>query len=699
MKTKYLFLVFLIQFISIPLKAYIIDGIGYEIDEYDNTAYVTYNNTYVDENDDLHADPTYSGIIVIKSEITYWDKQTYPVTSIGWDAFIGSGITSVTIPNSINYIYPRAFEDCNNLTSVIVKNETPISISSHTFPNRANITLYVPADSKAAYESANYWKEFKEIVGFITFEDSNVEAICLANWDTNGDGILTFSEAAAVTTIGNVFENNTSITSFDELQYFTSVTSLANSAFAGCSALTSIVLPNGLTSIGNEAFDSCSELASIIIPDGVTAINYATFWHCYKLATVNIPNGVTTIGNWAFYRCSISSLTIPESVTSISNSAFAGCSSLTSIEVEGGNTIYDSRNDCNAIIETATNTLLAGCANTTIPESVTSIGDNAFYERSTITSITIPDAITSIGERAFIGCSNLTSIIIPEGVTSLGYASFNECSSLTTVIIPGNVTSIGERAFSACNSLASVIVNIETPLTIDEYCFSTVSGYSYGKTNATLYVHKGCKSAYEAALYWQDFKEIIEIPTVNVGSTGFATFCSPVDMDFSSVTEIKAYIASGFNPSTGTLVLTRVTEVPAGEGLYIVGDEGSYNVPATTTDMVYSNLLKGVTTATTISPTDGDNTNFILANGSHGVGFYTLSAAGELAGGKAYLQLQTASVASVKAINVVFNDEETAIKDVEQSPNVQGIYNLQGQQVNAPRRGLYIINGKKVIIK
>ena len=189
------------------------------------------------------------------------------------------------------------------------------------------------------------------------------------------------------------------------------------------------------------------------------------------------------------------------------------------------------------------------------------------------------------------------------------------------------------------------------------------------------------------------------MPAVNVGSTGYATFCSPFALDFSGITDIKAYIASGFNPSTGTLVLTRVTEVPAGEGLYIVGDEGSYNVPATTTDMVYSNLLKGVTTATTISPTDGDNTNFILANGSHGIGFYTLSAAGELAGGKAYLQLPTASVASVKAINVVFNDEETAIKDVEQHPNVQGIYNLQGQQVNAPRRGLYIINGKKVIIK
>ena len=696
MKTKYLFLVFLIQFISIPLKAYIIDGIGYEIDEYDNTAYVTYNNTYVDENDDLQPDPTYSGIIVIKSEITYWDKQTYPVTSIGWDAFIDSDITSVTIPNSINYIYPRAFEGCNNLTSVIVKNETPISISSHTFPNRANITLYVPADSKAAYESANYWKEFKEIVEFITFEDSNVEAICLANWDTNGDGILTFSEAAAVTRIGDVFRNNTSITSFDELQYFTGLTSIGhimdNYVFIGCSNLASISFPISITSIGGGAFSGCTSLASIDIPAGVTYIE---------------------------------------------SDAFLNSNSITSITVDEDNTVYDSRNDCNAIIETATNKLILGCVNTvipeevseidayafygspftsvSIPENVTSILDYAFggcselisinipsgvtnifrytfYNCSSLTSITIPSNVTQIWEGAFYGCSSLTSINIPNKVTSIGESAFERCTNLTTVVIGKQVASIGKNAFEMSNKITSVSVNREDPIYI-------LPGLFPNAASATLYVPAGTKSAYEAAAFWSWFGTVVEIPAVNIGSTGFATYCSPFALDFSSVTEIKAYIASGFNPSTGTLVLTRVTEVPAGEGLYIVGDEGSYNVPATTTDMVYSNLLKGVTTATTISPTDGDNTNFILANGSHGVGFYTLSAAGELAGGKAYLQLPTASVASVKAINVVFNDEETAIKDVEQSPNVQGIYNLQGQQVNAPRRGLYIINGKKVIIK
>ena len=171
-------------------------------------------------------------------------------------------------------------------------------------------------------------------------------------------------------------------------------------------------------------------------------------------------------------------------------------------------------------------------------------------------------------------------------------------------------------------------------------------------------------------------------------------------MDFTSVNGIKAYIASGFNPETGTLVLTRVTEVPAGEGLYIVGTPDTYDIPETTTAMVYSNLLKGVTTATTISPTDGENTNFILANGSHGIGFYTLSAAGELAGGKAYLQLPTASVSHVKAINFAFSDDsETGISETKEVREVKEVYNLQGQRVSQPKHGLYIINGKKVIVK
>lgn len=166
-------------------------------------------------------------------------------------------------------------------------------------------------------------------------------------------------------------------------------------------------------------------------------------------------------------------------------------------------------------------------------------------------------------------------------------------------------------------------------------------------------------------------------------------------------TDIKAYIVSGFNQETGTLVLTRVTEVPAGEGLYIAGTPGRHEIPQTETSMFYANLLKGVTEATDISPTDGNYTNFILSNGKYGVGFYTLSSTGTLDAGKAYLQLPTAGVASVKALKIEFdeNDDPTGIAITPASTEKQTIYNLAGQRVSQPQKGVNIINGKKVLTK
>ena len=160
-----------------------------------------------------------------------------------------------------------------------------------------------------------------------------------------------------------------------------------------------------VTSIGNEAFRNCSGLTSVTIPNSVTSIGEYAFEHCNGLTSVTIPNSVTSIDFGAFLGCSgLTSVTIPNSVTSIGLSVFADCSGLTSLKVEADNTKYDSRDNCNAIIEKETTTLISGTKNTIIPSGVTIIGNNSFYGCSGLTSVTIPNSVTSIGNYAFYKC-------------------------------------------------------------------------------------------------------------------------------------------------------------------------------------------------------------------------------------------------------------------------------------------------------
>ena len=270
---------------------------------------------------------------------------------------------------------------------------------------------------------------------------------------------VTFGDNSQLTSIGNyAFRYCSSLTS---IEIPSGVTSIGDDAFYGCSSLTSVTFGDNsqLTSIGYDAFRSCSSLTGIEIPSGVTSIGDSAFSGCSSLTGIEIPSGVTSIGYYAFSGCSsLTGIEIPSGVTSIGGGAFSRCLSLTSIIVESGNAVYDSRDNCNAIIETATNTLITGCQNTVIPNTVTSIGDDAFYGCSSLTSIEIPSGVTSIGGGAFSHCSSLTSIEIPSGVTSIGGYAFRGCSSLTSIEIPSGVTSIGDLAFSYCDNLTSIVV-------------------------------------------------------------------------------------------------------------------------------------------------------------------------------------------------------------------------------------------------
>jgi beta-lactam-binding protein with PASTA domain len=242
------------------------------------------------------------------------------------------------------------------------------------------------------------------------------------------------------------------------------VTSIGDRAFEYCKSLTSVTIPNSVTSIGNSAFSDCTRLTSVTISNSVTSIGNNAFYNCTRLTSVTLGNSVTSIGDRAFDNClSLISVTIPDSVTSIGSCAFLRCPSLTGIWVDKNNPVYSS--DANGILYNKNKTELiavhGSLTSVTIPNSVTSIGDEAFAGCGRLTSVAIGNSVTSIGEGAFGYCENLASVTIPNSVTSIGDWAFMDCTSLTSVTIPNSVTSIGNNAFSDCTSLKTVYFQSE----------------------------------------------------------------------------------------------------------------------------------------------------------------------------------------------------------------------------------------------
>ena len=208
-----------------------------------------------------------------------------------------------------------------------------------------------------------------------------------------------------------------------------------------------------VTSIGKSAFSNCDYLTEVSIPGSVKSIGEDAFLFCNKLTSQFIPSSVTTIGEAAFFGCSgLTKLTIQSKVTSIGEAAFSCCSALTSITVKKDNRYYEDMG-CNAIIEKSTNKLIAGCNNTIIPSSVTSIGAGAFQNCTGLTSVTLPQSLTSIGESAFGGCTGLKSVEIPKSVTTIGAYAFHDCTGITYIEIPNNVTRIEDGTFKGCTNL------------------------------------------------------------------------------------------------------------------------------------------------------------------------------------------------------------------------------------------------------
>ncbi len=504
------------------------------------------------------------GDVTIPSEI-----DGKKVTSIGSEAFSEcSSLTSISILSGVTSIGGWAFSECNSLESISI----PSSVTS---------------------------------IGDSAFLGCS--------------SLASISIPSGVTSIGgSVFSGCSSLAS---ISIPSNVMSIGDSAFAGCSSLASISIPSGVTRIGHFAFYKCSSLASISIPSSVTSIEYSAFSYCSSLESIevdesnttydsrencnaiietgnngiifgckatviprsvtyiwggafegcsslesiSIPSSVTVIGGNAFKGCSsLASISIPNSVTSIGDGAFGGCSSLASIEVDESNTRYDSRENCNAIIETESNTLISGCKATEIPSSVTSIGDLAFDDCSSLASISIPSSVTSIGDGAFGGCSSLASISIPSSVTSIRDWAFDGCSSLASISIPSSVTSIGDGAFGGCSSLASIsipssvtsigdlafegcssLVSISIPNSVTSIGGRVFSGCS---SLESISIPSGVTSIGERAFYDCSSLESISIPNsvTSIGDGAFGGCSSLTSISIpSSVTSIEELVFLG----------------------------------------------------------------------------------------------------------------------------------------------------------
>ena len=323
----------------------------------------------------------------------------------------------------------------------------------------------------------------------------------------------------SVTRIGDkAFE---SCASLQTVKFGSSLTQIGSEAFQSCKVLTNADIPETVSRIGDHAFAHCYALKNVTIHESVTEIEAYTFYDCTAMTNVTLPDSITSIGNYAFHNCAgLTAISIAKTVASIGNSAFGGCESVKSITVDQDNPVYDSRNNCNAIIRTSDNTLLIGCQSTVIPDTVTTIADSAFDSCTSLKSIVIPDSVTSIGVSAFYSCVSLESVTISDSVTTIGNEAFFDCKALTEVTIPDSVETIGTKAFYWCTSLDSVtILGLETE--IGEYAIGYKANDSRwwlsDPTYPTIYGYNGSTAedyAYDNSCYFISLGDKpVEIPT------------------------------------------------------------------------------------------------------------------------------------------------------------------------------------------
>ena len=391
-----------------------------------------------------------SGYNGTNSEVIIPSKyMNKPVIGILEEAFLENfTIQTIRLPESITFIGKKAFYECEKLKEITIPSQITEILSQTFYGCESLETVEILGNLEVIYEEAFYRCD----------------------------------ELVQVDFAGDVIEfKNKSFYGCSSLNKFTFPSScriIGEEAFV-LTNLGNVVLPEGLVTLGARAFDS-SGINGITIPSTIQEIAGHTFYNCDSLTSVTISEGVTKIGAYAFASCgALKQINIPASVTCVEAYVFAYCELLEKITVDVNNTVYDSRENCNAIIETATNTLIAGCWKTSVKDSVTKIGEAAFFGCG-LSSIYLHNNITEIGESAFSQCKDLSSVTIPEKVIIIEAGTFAGCQNLTEIIIKGNVTEIRDGAFKATIRLTKVVI----PASLEKFGENVFYNAS---TNAVIY--------------------------------------------------------------------------------------------------------------------------------------------------------------------------------------------------------------------
>jgi hypothetical protein len=343
------------------------------------------------------------------------------ISEIGKTAFERCiGLESICIPGNVKRIGELAFAACKGLKSVEIENGTEI-IEDSVFSYCNNLISAMLPESITEFGSG------------IFYDCENLTSVTLSN-DISEIKMSSFYDC----------KNLKSVTLPENLKV------IGETAFAGCKNLHSLSFPKHLEQIDVHAFWGCENLESVYFPESLQYIGYGAFAGCTGIKDLQLPHGPIHISGMAFGGCeNIESINIPRYIDDVFN-IFTGCHKLKKIVVDSENILYDSRNDCNAVIETSTNELVIGCVATVIPDSVRSIGISAFERCDSLKSIEIPEGVTVINALAFRKCQNLESVIIPESVTQIKEAAFAFCTKLSSVTIKNKNCRISDDAFHMC---------------------------------------------------------------------------------------------------------------------------------------------------------------------------------------------------------------------------------------------------------